>query len=118
MPQSIAANAQASLIYQIENQKLMQEWTGVCARHAQRDVPKISQAVPHSFVALTQYDFSAEANAQLLHDLGLHASHLEVVTGQGLRGSCLPLFRDCAATAQVYDAAIHFLQPYLKELKV
>lgn len=118
MPQNLQANVQPSLIYQLENQQLMQEWTGICAEHAKRDVPKIDQAVPNSFVALTEYDLCAQANAALLTQLRSQTQHLEVETGQGLRGNCLPLLRDCAATAQVYEALLKFLHPYLKELKI
>lgn len=118
MPQGAVLSEQMSLVYQIENQQLMQQWTGVCAAHAVRAVPQISSTVPNSFVALTQYDLSHEANATLVEQLGQQANALKLVTGLGLRGSCLPLLRDCRATAEVYEALLNFLQPNLKELNI
>lgn len=118
VPQNISANSVESLVYQLEDQQLMQSWTGVSAAHAERKVPLISQSIPNCFVALTEYDLCRESNAQLLEQLAQHSSQLEVQTGQGLRGSCLPLLRDCSATAQVYTALLQFLQSYFKEIKI
>ncbi|RZG46396.1 alpha/beta hydrolase [Acinetobacter wuhouensis] len=102
---------QQSLVYQIEDQQLMQTWTGVSAQQALRTVPELKHAVPHSFIALTQYDVCHAENAVLLQQLQQCNIPVEVYTGMGLKGNCLPLLRDCHEAASVYEALLKFLQP-------
>lgn len=100
-----------SLIYQIEDQHLMQAWTGVSAQYALRTVPQLKHVLPNSFIALTQYDGCHAANLDLLEKLKQLNTQVEVYTGMGLRGNCLPLLRDCHEVALVYEALLKFLQP-------
>lgn len=102
---------QQSLVYQIEDQQLMQTWTGVSAQQALRTVPELKHVVPHSFIALTQYDVCHAENAVLLQQLQQCNTQVEVYTGMGLKGNCLPLLRDCHEVASVYEALLKFLQP-------
>lgn len=109
--QNSATHQPQSLIYQIEDQHLMQTWTEVSAQHALRTVPQLKHAVPSSFIALTQYDVCHAANLDLLEKLKQLNTQVDVYTGMGLRGNCLPLLRDCYAVASVYEALLKFLQP-------
>ena len=110
MPQNADTHAMQSLVYQIEDQQLMQAWTGVSAQHALRTVPELKQAVPNCFVALSEYDQSIEANTALIAQLQHVSTQTETVTGRGLRGNCLPLLRDCNVVANIYEALLQFLR--------
>ncbi|AWL27622.1 alpha/beta hydrolase [Acinetobacter defluvii] len=100
-----------SLVYQVEDQQLMQTWTGVSAQQALRTVPELKHSMPRSFIALTQYDVCHAENAVLLQQLQQCNTQVEVYTGMGLKGNCLPLLRDCHEVASVYEALLKFLQP-------
>ncbi len=114
-PSFFSSNSQVaapqSLVYQIEDQQLMQMWTGVSAQQALRAVPELNKALPNSFMALTQYDRCQAENAALLEQLQQRNTPVEVHTGMGLKGNCLPLLRDCPEVAAVYEALLKFLQP-------
>lgn len=109
--QNALADQPKSLVYQVENQQLMQEWTGISAQQALRSVPELTETTPPCFVALTEYDASHKANTDLLVQLQRLSPCVETHTGTGLRGNCLPLLRDCHEVAAVYEALLKFLQP-------
>lgn len=104
-----------SLVYQIEDQQLMQTWTATSAQHALRCVPVLTQVVPNSFIALTQYDVCYAENVDLVKKLNHLSPYIQTHTGKGLRGNCLPLLRDCHEVAAIYDALLQFLNPNLKK---
>lgn len=109
--QDVLTNQPESLVYQVENQQLMKEWTGISAQQALRSVPTLTETTPPCFVALTQYDACHKANTDLLVQLQRLNPHVESHIGAGLRGNCLPLLRDCHEVAAVYEALLTFLQP-------
>lgn len=109
MPQQSAVGQISSLLYQVEDQQLMQAWTGVSAQHAPRCVPNLVRHCAKTFVALPEFDLSAEANAVLLQQLQKCSNSVEQHTGLGLRGNCLPLLRDCHAVANIYQQLLQFL---------
>lgn len=109
--QNAFADQPKSLVYQVEDQQLMQEWTGISAQHALRSVPELTETIQPCFVALTEYDACHKANTDLLVQLRRLNPCVEMHTGIGLRGNCLPLLRDCHEVAAVYEALLKFLQP-------
>ncbi|MFV5455248.1 alpha/beta hydrolase [Acinetobacter towneri] len=110
MPQNSDSKPIQSLVYQIEDQNLMQDWTGISAKSGLRHVPHLHSALPTNFVALTQYDCCADANMELLSRLQRLSANVEVHMGKGLRANCLPLLRDCQEVASIYDALLKFFK--------
>lgn len=111
MTQSTLTDQPQSLIYQVEDQHLMQTWTATSAQQALRTVPVLTQAVPRCLVTFTEYDLCHAENTDLLAQLQQLSSCVETFTGTGLRGNCLPLLRDCREVAAVYETLLKFLQP-------
>ncbi|WOE31724.1 MULTISPECIES: alpha/beta hydrolase [unclassified Acinetobacter] len=118
MPQQneVLPYSKASLVYQVENQALMQDWTGIAVQHASRTFVSLKGDIVPSFVALTEFDLSASANQALIQQLEQLSSQVEVHRGMGLRANCLPLLRDCPEVAAIYAALLQFLSPHFLEI--
>lgn len=104
-----------SLVYQVEQQALVQQWfeSSVLSVEDSRTVPALAQVSVQIFVAVAEADDFKAATQALLDQLKQNNTPFETVTAQGLRGSCLPLMRDCPETAAVYEAAVNFISHQL-----